>query len=284
MLRALGSKFVVGGLRGVTKLNKATMPPTRTIQIPSRNLSNFTDRFKEQAAKALKQGSIATSDVIKNATNKVVNEVSKQVTKGSKVATSVASEALKKSQSAALDAVRSTSSKVSSQVQSATKVTSGVARDQVQSASKAVCDGSKKAVSKTTETSERIRKSTFGVFGNVQETGRKAIRWLWWWSLAAIGVYGVATTIPREFVRYALTGDDSKKENNNLIKNNQEGGENGTMNNGWTHWISDISSGYSKEGVEVDDGKQSNSPLRLPWTHGEDTEKRPVRPSDRWWP
>lgn len=263
---------------------KTTVPPTRTIRVPSRNLSNFTDRFKEQAAKAFKQGSSATSDVIKNATNKVANEVSKQVTRGSKVATSVASEALKKTQSAALDAVRSTSSKVSNQVQSATKVTSGVARDQVQSASKAVCDGSKRAVSKTTETSERVRKSTFGVFGNVQETGRKAIRWLGWWSLAAIGVYGLATTIPRELVRYALTGDDSKKEKNNLIEKKQrESGENGTMSNGWTQWILDISSGYTKEGVEVVDGKQSNSSWRLPWTDGEDTEKKPVRPSDRWW-
>ena len=40
----------------------------------------------------------------------------------------------------------------------------------------------------------------------------KYIKALWWWSLAAIGVYGFATALPREIIRAAMTRDDDKKE------------------------------------------------------------------------
>jgi hypothetical protein len=31
--------------------------------------------------------------------------------------------------------------------------------------------------------------------------GTKVLRLLWWWSLAAVGVYGVSTTVPKELIR-----------------------------------------------------------------------------------
>ncbi|KAL7529677.1 hypothetical protein ACHAWF_003082 [Thalassiosira exigua] len=35
----------------------------------------------------------------------------------------------------------------------------------------------------------------------VQDTARKATRWLWWWGLAAVGVYGMSTTLTKEGVQ-----------------------------------------------------------------------------------
>jgi hypothetical protein len=42
-------------------------------------------------------------------------------------------------------------------------------------------------------------------------------RWLWWWSLAAVAVYGIATTVPKELIRVAFESktkphDDERNE------------------------------------------------------------------------
>lgn len=34
--------------------------------------------------------------------------------------------------------------------------------------------------------------------GDAREAGKSAARWLWWWGLAAVGVYGIATTATKE--------------------------------------------------------------------------------------
>jgi|UniRef100_A0A8J9X2U9 gas vesicle protein len=35
--------------------------------------------------------------------------------------------------------------------------------------------------------------------------GTKVLRLLWWWSLAAVGVYGVSTTVPKELIRQGFS-------------------------------------------------------------------------------
>lgn len=34
----------------------------------------------------------------------------------------------------------------------------------------------------------------------------------WWWSLSALAVYGIATTVPKEVVRHYLRDDDREEE------------------------------------------------------------------------
>lgn len=38
----------------------------------------------------------------------------------------------------------------------------------------------------------------------IDSTGGGVVRSLWWWSLAAVGVYGIATTVPKELIRVAF--------------------------------------------------------------------------------
>ena len=50
----------------------------------------------------------------------------------------------------------------------------------------------------------------------LRETKDKALRWLWWWSLAAVGVYAFASSVPRELIRYyfkerMIEGEQSEK-------------------------------------------------------------------------
>lgn len=55
--------------------------------------------------------------------------------------------------------------------------------------------------------------------GGLQESIRPAWNAFFWWSLAAIGVYGVASTVPRELVRGLF--DHDAKEHNSTDKKNE---------------------------------------------------------------
>jgi hypothetical protein len=61
-------------------------------------------------------------------------------------------------------------------------------------------------------TLERIRTSSVGVVTQARAMGTKAIRWAALWSLAAIFVYGVATSIPTALIRHAFSGKETSKK------------------------------------------------------------------------
>ncbi|KAL9185700.1 hypothetical protein ACHAXT_003477 [Thalassiosira profunda] len=58
---------------------------------------------------------------------------------------------------------------------------------------------------------ETVTKTASNVTTQVQEGANKAMRWLWWWGLAAVGVYGVSTTLTREGVQAVKDMFGSKK-------------------------------------------------------------------------
>jgi vacuolar-type H+-ATPase subunit H len=55
---------------------------------------------------------------------------------------------------------------------------------------------------------ERISNGAKHVYGQKD----RYIRALWWWSLAAIGVYGFATALPREIIKAAMTTKEDDKQ------------------------------------------------------------------------
>ena len=66
-----------------------------------------------------------------------------------------------------------------------------------------------------TVVSETARKAKFSAASQVHETISNATRWFWWWSLAAIGVYGISTTLTKEGVlaiKEALSKPASKAD------------------------------------------------------------------------
>jgi len=58
-----------------------------------------------------------------------------------------------------------------------------------------------------------VKSQTKQVTDYVESSGGGAVRKIWWWSLAAIGVYGVATTVPKELIRVAFDDEKTSKEN-----------------------------------------------------------------------
>ena len=65
-----------------------------------------------------------------------------------------------------------------------------------------------------TETASR---ATSNVTTQVSEGVHKAIRWLWWWGLAAVGVYACTTTLTKEGVQIIKDIFTSKKKEPHLI-------------------------------------------------------------------
>ena len=65
------------------------------------------------------------------------------------------------------------------------------------------------AAAATRVASDNVKGAAGTLINEARETRDKALRWIWWWSLAAVGIYGFATSLPREMIRYyAATQDD----------------------------------------------------------------------------
>lgn len=220
--------------------------------------SKFTDTIKEKASQAIQQGSHAASNAFQK-------QKSKAITVAREATDSLTHKVQKGSHSvseATTQVFREKSQQVSNQVKSASDVVRDVSQRAVSKTTDTIKESSKAAAKNA---SESIRNTSIGAFGNAQETGRKAIRWLWWWSLAAVGVYGIATTVPRELIRYGLEGATKKKDEGNNVNVNEE---------------------TRKESVEE---KPASKRWRLPWgarnspKEEESSEKKPSGSGDRWW-
>jgi len=127
--------------------------------------------------------------------------------------------------------------------------------------------------------SETITKTTANVTSQVQETVGKTTRWLWWWGLAAVGVYGVSTTLTKEGVQLLKDMVSSPRESFAKDSSNADAasatddvpagvslkekhigagdadsvdGDRG--NGGWlSSWFPSRTNGAGKEGQDIDD-------------------------------
>mmetsp|Transcript_6720 Transcript_6720/g.16547 ORF Transcript_6720/g.16547 Transcript_6720/m.16547 type:complete len:314 (-) Transcript_6720:357-1298(-) len=86
----------------------------------------------------------------------------------------------------------------------AARTTSGRVKDSISEASRSASDRLRSEISqRIPETSPRILESASRIASGtvtkkVSETVGKATRWFWWWGLAAVGVYGMSTTLTKE--------------------------------------------------------------------------------------
>ena len=146
--------------------------------------------IKNKAGPLLDKG----SSVAANAASTAFEKGKHAVDKGSSALSRSAATAYKKGKVAAIDSARSASKEISGQMGDAYRKGKSIASDQV-------TEATRKASKRASETiSEGKKASTF------------ALRWLWWWSLAAVGVYGIATTVPKELVRIGFDNMTKKKD------------------------------------------------------------------------
>jgi hypothetical protein len=160
----------------------------------------------------------------RSAAEKLGGIVKKKAAKAINEGSSVASSVFKEGKKTAMKTAQTASKEVSGKVEQAYQKGKSVALDQVSSASKRASSSVRNASSTiATKTSETINETIAEGKKLAPQAATSAINWFWWWSLAAIGVYGIATTIPKELIRYALSGGHG--DLNNKRKQEEESKE-----------------------------------------------------------
>jgi len=225
----------------------------------SRSFSSFLDRFKDRAASALESSKAAAEEAAKSASKKASSAARDTAKKVTESAQQAASQTLERTQKVAVRAKDKAIKRVSDTATTATKEGSKRLSETAAGVSKATgkvlastIDGAKEQLSKgasglTKSTSETISKSTRAIGSGVEEkkrvaaakveeisqssqqlkesltmTGNKVVRWFWWWSLAAIFVYGVASTLPMAIIKYTMEGKKKKWEDRQEASTNDD--------------------------------------------------------------
>jgi len=62
-------------------------------------------------------------------------------------------------------------------------------------------------------------KAAQSLIREARDTRDRVLKWLWWWGLAAVGVYGLATTLPRELIKY-YASEGSERDTPSIAENN----------------------------------------------------------------
>ena len=174
----------------------------RWLQIGGSNIyrSVSTNKFWEESRKHVQRGTNVTSEIVEKGNKAAINAVQNGAKRVSNAVQVEANKAVQRG----LAAARSSSRSVSDEIHSGTKAASANVRAAPRWAVSQAKESSNKVLSKA---SERIQNGSLGMFGNVQEFGQSTLRWFWWWSLAVVAVYGIATTLPKELIRYAVVND-----------------------------------------------------------------------------
>ena len=115
----------------------------------------------------------------------------------------------------ATKAVQETSSFVSKKAESAytkgkLEVSSSLERGG-QVASAAAREASTRLTASAQDVATGAHTALHDAAGEAKKEATKGLRWLGCWGILAIAVYGVATTVPRELVRYYLQGTTGKE-------------------------------------------------------------------------
>lgn len=150
---------------------------------------------KTQAKKIIDQASQSSQDLARNA---------------SKSAMSASQQAMKASR----DFVKSRTDQINKQVSAmdpvsaSTKFVKSASDKAINSGKQALKSSSAYASSSTKEAAKKAASSAKSQIKNVSFSTQRVLRSALWWALAAIGVYGIATTLPLEMFRYVTRRDE----------------------------------------------------------------------------
>ena len=136
-----------------------------------------------------------------------------------------ASDAIKQSAEDMTHKVSSRAAAAGEQVYQRAKSTKEVMRSHVCDAAASASQAAPRvAAAATRVASDNVKGAAGTLINEARETKDKALRWIWWWSLAAVGIYGFATSLPREMIRYYASkqDDDSIASGDSITKDDMD--------------------------------------------------------------
>eukprot|EP00573_Skeletonema_grethae_P003719 CAMPEP_0201695236 /NCGR_PEP_ID=MMETSP0578-20130828/7261_1 /ASSEMBLY_ACC=CAM_ASM_000663 /TAXON_ID=267565 /ORGANISM="Skeletonema grethea, Strain CCMP 1804" /LENGTH=408 /DNA_ID=CAMNT_0048181053 /DNA_START=170 /DNA_END=1396 /DNA_ORIENTATION=- len=124
-----------------------------------------------------------------------------------------------------------------------------------------------------------VSDTTSNLSTQLQATVHKTFKWLWWWGLAAVGVYGISTTLTQEGVKALKdlvggsgSGEDKKSSSSLTLSGVTKGSSSGAIIEDGNSVV--VESDYVNGGFEVipednpsnsDDDKRANGGYFLSW-------------------
>eukprot|EP00984_Skeletonema_dohrnii_P007597 scaffold2773_cov119-Skeletonema_dohrnii-CCMP3373.AAC.11 len=106
-----------------------------------------------------------------------------------------------------------------------------------------------------------VSNTTSNLSTQLQATIHKTFKWLWWWGLAAVGVYGISTTLTKEGVKAikdlvgGVSGDDDKSSSS-LTSSTVSKGSSGITQDANAAVV--VESDYVNGGFEVIEGDNTS--------------------------
>lgn len=82
------------------------------------------------------------------------------------------------------------------------------------------------------ETSRTIQETSHQLVETVTSSGRKLLKWVFWWSLAAVAVYGLVTTLPMALIKYTLERRNDNDKSNGDEQQAKDGAKSNTTIDG----------------------------------------------------
>jgi hypothetical protein len=130
--------------------------------------------------------------------------------------------------------------------------------------------------------SESIQETSQQLVEGITSSGTKLLRWVWWWSLAAVAVYAVATTLPMALIKYAM--EKPQQETSAPPSSTRNGGSSGGGDGGGTRPDRQVSAGTTAATSSLGSavwnwlsGRQADTDGALnPSSHDQDSPRR-------WW-
>ena len=180
----------------------------------------MAQKASQRVAASSQQALESSKKYVGSQMNSIKENVKSQADDLVKQASQSTQEFAKKASQSSQDYLKSSTDQIMKKVSDVNPV--AASQKLVKAASDKVVSSSKAAVQKTTDyassrvnqASERVQSQVTTLSTTLERTLRSAL----WWLLAAVGVYGIATTLPVEVFRYMTRGGQENKEENSSTK------------------------------------------------------------------
>jgi hypothetical protein len=194
----------------------------QSTELASQSLKRSTDASSQRASEALKQSTDLASQYTKRSTD-TLKLKSQDMMQSSR---SMAESTLKRSTESLQDTSRTVVESSKTMVESVASKSISLAQKALETSktatvsalsktgsviSQVIRQGTSRVVSAVTSPFHKAREQVSVAMQDIMGSRHKIINAIWWWSLAAIGVYGIATTLPREVIRAMTWSNNSEK-------------------------------------------------------------------------
>ena len=178
--------------------------------------TNIVKKSATEASNITSSVAKKTLDGTQQLASSAISESQKIAERAAQQVSSAASELARKSLDETQKMTKTAYSESQKLAQQAAKDTAKLASDSFQQ----VSSRTKQKVSQTVEqnvhkpiqqTSQHIKKSSEELVESITSSGTKLLKWFAWWSLAAVAVYGIVTTLPIALIKYAMERKNDPK-------------------------------------------------------------------------